>query len=73
MSDAFLSTTELLTQKQAGGHKELKEEIIGMRMALKQAMDRGLTVSGMETARTLADAVEAADTAVDKMYAKMFG
>ncbi len=73
MSDVFHSSLELLTEKQAGGHKQLKEELIGMRATLKQAMDKGLAPADMEAARAMTDAVDAADAAVDKMYAKLFG
>ena len=73
MSDVFHSSLELLTEKQAGGHKQLKEELIGMRATLKQAMDKGLAPPEMEVAQAVSEAVEAADQAVDKIYTKLFG
>lgn len=73
MSDIFLSSVELIAEKQAAGHKQLKEEIIAMRSSLKQAMDKGLAPADMGTAQALAGAVDAANTAVDKMYAKLCG
>lgn len=73
MSDVFQSSLELLAEKRAGGHKQLKEELIDMRSTLKRAMDKGLAPSDMEAVLAAAEAVDAADAAVDKMYAKLFG
>jgi|GEM_PF-764401 hypothetical protein len=73
MSDVFQPSTDLLTEKQSSGHKLLKEEIITMRSTIKQGMDKGLTSADMEVARALAEAVDAADRAVEKIYAKILG
>ena len=73
MSDIFISSMDLLTEKQSAGHKQLKEEIIAMRSHLKQAMDKGLAPADMEVALSMTEAVNAADTAIDKMYTKLFG
>lgn len=73
MSDVFLSSMELMVEKQAAGHKLLKEEITGMRSSLKQAMDKGLAPADMEAARALSEAVDAADTVVDTLYVKLCG
>lgn len=71
MSDIFQSTMDLLTEKQSNGYKQLKEEMISMRSALKQSMDKGLAPADMEVARALTEAVDAADAAIDKMHAKL--
>ncbi len=73
MSDVFYSTLELLNEKKAQGHKRLKEELITMRGAVRQAMDKGLSNEDMAVARTVAESVEAADRAVDKIYNKVSG
>jgi hypothetical protein len=72
MSDVFQSSVDLLTENQSGGYKLLKEEIFGMRSTLKQAMDKGLPPSDMEVAQAVAEAVDAADVAVEKIYTKLF-
>ena len=73
MSSVFISSMELLTEKQAAGHKQLKEEIIAMRSHLKQSMDKGLAPADMAVALAMTEAVNAADTAIDKIYTKLFG
>jgi dsDNA-specific endonuclease/ATPase MutS2 len=73
MSDVFHSSLELLAEKQAAGHKQLKEELAGMRSKLRQTMDKGLAPADMGAALAMSEAVDAADAAVDKMYAKLFG
>lgn len=73
MTEVFQSTLELLADKQAQGHKQLKEELAAMRGNLKQAMDKGLTPDDMSVARALAVAVDAADVAVEKIYQKVSG
>ena len=73
MSEVFYSTLELLTNQQSQGHKQLKEELIAMRGAVKQAMDKGLSNEDMVVAKAVAEAVSAADTAVDKIYQKISG
>lgn len=73
MSDIFHSSLELLAEKQSSGHKQLKEELISMRSALRQAIGKGLAPAEMEVASAMTEAVDAADTAVDKMYTKLFG
>ena len=72
MSDVFQSSLDLLAEKQAAGHKQLKEELITMRSALKRTMDKGLAPSDMEVAQALTEGVDAANAAVDKIYAKLF-
>lgn len=73
MSEVFDSSLDLLMNNQAGGHKQLKEELIGMRSTLKQAMDKGLSKPDMDVAMALSAAVDAADEAVEKIYTKLFG
>ena len=73
MSDIFYSTLELLTERKAMGHKQLKEELIVMHGAVKQAMDKGLSGEDMVVAKAIAEAVNAADEAVDKIYRKVSG
>lgn len=64
---------DLLSETQPGGHKQLTEELIGMRSELKRAMDKGLTPAEMSVAKAAAEAVDAAGAAIDKMYAKLHG
>ena len=71
MSDVFHSTLELLAERKARGHSQLKEELIAMRGAIKQAMDKGLSSEDMAVAQAAFQAVEAADAAVDKIYNKL--
>ena len=73
MSNVFQSSVDLLMEKQSGGHKQLKEEIITMRSTVKRVMDKGLAPADMEVARAVAEAVDAADAAVEKIYAKALG
>lgn len=73
MSEVFYSTLELLSEQKSQGHKQLKEELIAMRGAVKQAMDKGLSSADMAVAQAVAEAVDAADMAVDKIYQKISG
>lgn len=73
MSNVFRSCTTLMEEAHSSGHKQLKEEVLDMRSALKRTMDQGLAPAEMETARALVLAVDAADAAIDKMYAKLVG
>ncbi len=73
MSEVFNSALELLSEQGARGHKQLAEELIAMRGSVKQAMDKGLSSAEMEVASAVAEAIDAAGTAVDKIYNKVTG
>lgn len=73
MNEIFVSSMDLLKEKQSNGYKQIQEELIGMRATLKQTMDKGLAPADMEVAQAMAKSVNAAETAMGKLYTKMCG
>lgn len=63
------SVFDLLADDAAGYRlKQVHEELLQMRVAVRQAMDRGMTNDEAAAARRLLQAVDCADAASDKLH-----
>ncbi|MDL2275688.1 hypothetical protein LJC22_06145 [Desulfosarcina sp. OttesenSCG-928-G10] len=58
-------------EKPSSGYQRLKAELIDMRSALRQSMDKGLSPADREVVNALTHAVDAADVALDALHAKL--
>lgn len=72
MTEPFIPTEELLSGDYSGsGRKQLLDELVDMEFSIKRAMDAGLSMDEMSSARALMDAVEAGKKVVESTWNKL--
>lgn len=63
------SAFDMLAEDPSGqGLKRLREELFGMRMDVKRAMDAGMTSDEMAVARQVMAAVDSAEKVAERVY-----
>lgn len=72
MTNLFTPAEELLQNDYAGnGRKQLLDELADMEFSIKRAMDAGLSIEDMNSAKKLMAAVDAGKKAVDAVWNKL--
>lgn len=70
MSEPFISVMELVSQEQGPSvHSAIRQEVLDMELTVKTHMDKGLSSDEMAVARSVREAVQAAEHIMEKVAA----